>query len=105
MALHSINPVRGCSYTAFVNFGIGYELGVRAPTDVYTFRRMLSDSFSTRLHKFILHYRSLGFSQRRSQLDDNRLRTKSRLDAERKDTRKNLEQRGGNTDESTKNRP
>ncbi|GEM_PF-5358750 len=56
---------------SLINFGIGYELGVRAPTDVHTLRSMLSDPLSTRLRKFITHSGSLGLSERGSQLDDN----------------------------------
>lgn len=82
---------------SLVTFQIGYELGVRAPTDFHTFRSMLFDPLPTRLRKFIIHSGSLGLSERRSQLDDNGFRAKSRLDAERNNVRKNLDKREGST--------
>ena len=75
----------------FIVFDIGYELGLRAPTDIYSVRSLTRDSLYTRCRKLIVHLSSPGFSKRGHKLNDGRLGAKPPLNAQRNYVRKNLD--------------
>jgi hypothetical protein len=79
-----------------IGCSIGYELGIRAPTEIGSIQYLRTRrfySYAERLRKVIRHTFSLGFSARRSKLD---LRVKSPGNTQRGEVSRKIEEVDGN---------